>query len=106
MKKIIFVALCLVMVTMLCGCAEAISEEPINVDFIEAYSAVETKYEYKYDWYHGDYRMVPVIKTVYHPDEYRVQYRVTYDNGSTATVWRTVDRQIYEDALKILETEK
>ena len=27
-------------------------------------------------------------------------------NGSTATVWRTVDRQIYEDALKILETEK
>lgn len=103
MIKKYMVALIVFICLLLAGCAEKVSEIPIDTEYIEAYSAMESVYEYKYDWYHGDFVYLPILKQVHHPEEYKVQYEVTYSDGGTNTVWRTVDKETYEDALKQLE---
>lgn len=103
-KKVLAIAICLAMFcVILTGCAEAVSETPINTEYIEAYDAMETVYEYKYDWLHGEYKYLPVYKQVHHSEVYKVQYRVIYSDGSDTTIWKEVDRQTYEEALEIVE---
>lgn len=87
------------------GCAEVVSETPIDTDFIAAHDEVVTDYEYKYNAWKGEFVLVPVIKTVYKEDCYKVQYKITYSDGNSYTVWREVDRQTYEEALKVIESE-
>lgn len=104
--KLNIIIVCLVICTMmyaLIGCTEVVSEVPIDTEYIEAYSAMESVYEYRYDWYHGDFVYVPVLKQVHHSAEYKVQYKVTYSDGTTDTRWRTVDKATYEETLKQLE---
>ncbi len=84
------------------GCAEVISETPIDAEFIAAYDAMETIYEYKYDWYHGDFKLLPVYKQVHHAEVYKVQYQIIYSDGNSYTEWREVDKVTYEEAEKAL----
>lgn len=103
-KKILVITICVFMLcAILTGCAEVVSETPIDVEYIAAYDAMETVYEYKYDWINGKYRYFPVYKQVHHSASYKVQYKVVYSDGNEDTYWREVDRQIYEEALKIVE---
>lgn len=103
MIKKSIVGLIVIICFLLSGCTEKVSEIPIDTEYVEAYDAFETVYEYKYDWLHGDWRYLPVFKSVHHSEEYKVQYEVTYSDGSTNTYWCTVDKETYEDALKQLE---
>ncbi len=89
---IVSVLLCLV----LSGCMEVESEKPIAVQFIPAHSEVDTNYGYRYDLWSGDFKMMPKIETVWCEDAYKVQYEITYANGSNYTVWRTVDKATYD----------
>lgn len=87
------------------GCAEVknvVSETPIDTQFIPAHSEIQTDHEYKYNALKGEWVLLPVTKTVYVPDCYKVQYEVVYDNGKKETVWREVDKSIYEKAEKAL----
>lgn len=91
MKKLIAIILLSIMVATICAaCAEPITEvsrEPINARHTEAYEGIETEYEYQYDWWKGDFVLMPVMKTVRYPAKWEIQYRITYDNGETETEW-------------------
>lgn len=99
MKKIL-ITLCLVLtIVTLFGCAEVVSEKPIDTRYTAAYDAMETVYSYKYDWWHGDWRLLPEMKMVHHDEIYEVQYEIAYSNGNTRNEWRTVNKAEYEAAL-------
>lgn len=101
MKKIFITAICIALICIiLSGCTEIVSERAINTDYITAYDAMETVYEYKWDWWHGDFKYLPVYKMVHHNAVYKVQYEITYSDGSSETYWKEVDKTTYEDALK------
>lgn len=102
-KKVLTITICVIMLcAILTGCAEVVSETPIDTEYVAAYDAMETVYEYKYDWLHGDWKYLPVYKQVHHEAEYKVQYKIVYSDGSDTTTWRKVDKQTYEEVLKIL----
>ena len=84
------------------GCAEVISETPIDTEFITAHDEVVTDYEYKYNAWKGEFVLVPAIKTVHKEDCYKVQYKITYSDGSSYTEWREVDKVTFEDAEKAI----
>jgi hypothetical protein len=69
---------------------------------IKAYTEVVTDYEYKFDWLHGKYRLVPNTHTVKHKDEYKLMYRTIYDDLTGKTEWVTVSKAEY-DAYKAQE---
>lgn len=108
MKKLIAILTVTILLICLVGCEEpptVVSEKPIDTDFIAAHNTMETKYKYKYDWINGKYRLLPVYVEVSYPDTYKVQYEITYSDGSTETDWRKVDKPTYEKTLKDLGTE-
>ena len=103
MKKILIIMTCfIVLCTILTSCAEVVSETPIDTEYIAAYDAMETVYEYKYDWINGEYKYLPVYKQVHHSEVYKVQYKIVYSDGSETTSWRQVDKLTYEEACKIV----
>lgn len=103
MKKAISILMILILLISIVSCTKPkteVSEKPIHTDFISAHSAVTTEYEYQWDWWNGEYRLLPVYKEVRYPDTYKVQYEITYSDGSTKTEWREVDKPTYESVLK------
>ena len=99
MKKIL-ILLCLVLtLVVLVGCYEMVSEKPIDARYTAAYSAMETVYGYRYDWWHGDWMYLPELKMVHHDEKYEVQYEVVYSDGSEVKEWRTVGKEEYDTAL-------
>lgn len=104
MKKIAFVLCVILMITALVGCAEIVSERPIDVEYTAAYDSEEMEYSYKYDWVNGEFKYLPVgLKTIHHDAVYRVLYERTWSDGSVNTLWKTVTKEEYETALKRLE---
>lgn len=91
MKKVIAIIVLLVMVATICaGCGETpaeVSRVPVDVRYTEAFEGITTEYKYKYDWWKGDFVLVPVMKTVRHDAKWEIQYRITYDNGEEQTEW-------------------
>lgn len=88
MKKLI--AIVLLVATLLAGCAEPrteVSRVPVDVSYTEAYDAIETDYDYKYNVWEGEWQLVPVMKTVHHNAKWEIQYRIVYDNGTEKTEW-------------------
>ena len=105
LKILSCIIICTIMLVLV-GCTEVISETPIDTEYIAAYDAMETVYEYKFDVLHGDFKLLPVLKRVHHEEEFKVQYKIVYSNGDQNTVWRTVDKQTYEEALGEIENGK
>lgn len=85
------------------ACTEKVSETPIDTEYIAAYDAQEVVYEYKFDVTLGDFRLLPFYKQVHYDEVYKVQYRITYSDGTNYTEWRTVDKPEYDAARAVLE---
>lgn len=100
MRKTAFLICIALIVLIFTGCAEIVSEKPIDTEYIAAYDAMETVYGYKYDWLNGEFRYLPEYKMVHHAAEYKVQYERMWSDGSTDTYWATVSKAEYENALK------
>jgi hypothetical protein len=96
----------ILVVATFAGCAEVVSTKPIDTDYTAAYDAMETVYEYKYDWYHGDFKMLPVYKSVHHAAVYRVQYEDVYSDGKVYHRWQEVDKAEYDRAVKAIAERK
>ena len=108
MKRIFAILIVTLLLISTVSCTEpptAISEKPIDTDFIAAHSSMTTEYEYRWDWWNGEYRLLPVYKEVHYPDTYKVQYEITYSDGTTQTEWREVDKLTYGAVLKELGRE-
>lgn len=106
MKKIFIILCFLLTLVAFVGCYEMVSEKPIDTRYTAAYSAMETVYAYKYDWYHGDWMYLPELKMVQHDEKYEVQYEVAYSDGSVVKEWRTVSKAEYEATLSDIERDK
>lgn len=97
MKKLPHLAAALVLVAViLTGCASETKRTPIDCRYTAAYSAVETVYEYKYDYWNGEWRYLPEVKTVQHPESWEILYDVEYDDGSSQKQWVAVSQTDYE----------
>jgi len=97
MKKLLYLAAALaLMIVVLAGCAAEIKRTPIDCRYTEAYSAVETGYEYKYDYWNGEWRYLPEVKTVHHPESWEILYVIEYDDGSSQRQWIEVSQHDYE----------
>lgn len=103
LNKIIACIMMCVTLFALASCAEKISETPVDVEYIASYDAMETVYEYKYDWWNGEWRLLPNYKMVHHEEVYKVHYKVVYSNGDVLLEWKTVDKQTYEEAMRYIE---
>ena len=85
---IIFMTVAVSLMLTSCGDpATEVSRDPVDVRYTEAYTGIETDYVHKYDWYSGDWVLLPETKTVHHGAEWFIQYRITYDNGEQKTKW-------------------
>lgn len=97
MKKLIAIILLSVMAITLCACEDLteVSREPVDVRYTPPYEGVETKHDYVYDWWRGDFVLVPVVQTVHHQAKWEIQYKVTYSNGEERTVWDSCTESEY-----------
>ena len=102
MRKTVLLICTALIILLFTGCAEIVSEKPIDAEYIAAYDAMKTVYGYKYDWLNGEFRYLPEIKMVHHEEKFKVQYERLYSDGSTETYWVTVSKAEYEDALKAI----
>lgn len=68
-----------------CGdSAEIASKTPLDVRYTPQHQEFVTDYEYKYNWWTGDFELVPNMHTETIPDKYEVLYHIEYTDGSTA----------------------
>ena len=102
-KLLITAIACILIVSVFIGCAEVVSKTAINTEYIAAYDAMETVYEYKYDWYHGDWAYLPVYKNVHHQAEYKVQYLIVYADGTEDRTWYIVSKDEYDSAVQAIK---
>lgn len=108
MKKTI-ILICIVLIAVLlvgCEAREIVSTKPINTEYIAAYDAMETDYVYKYDFWNGEFKYLPEVKMVHHPEEWRVQYERVWSDGTKDTCWKTVSKSEYEKVLQEIENEQ
>lgn len=103
MKKVIrliFVGL-IILSTMiiLCACGSltksVVKKTAIDSRYKAAYTEVVTDYQHKYSWYHGDFKLVPNVHSVTHPESYEILYLIEYDDGTTCEQWQAVEHSIY-----------
>lgn len=101
MKRFIGAVLCLVLTVFplsACTPKTEVSREAIDHKYTAAYDSVETEYKHTYDVWKGEFVLVPYVHTVHHDAKYEIQYRITYDDGSTVTNWECVSKAEYERA--------
>jgi ABC-type uncharacterized transport system auxiliary subunit len=100
MKKTFLLIVLLVFI--LCGCAEAPkveNEEIIDARYTPSHEEIQTTQEYHFDiWGESWLKLMPNTHTVIVPDKYEIQYRRYWSDGKTDTEWREVPRDVYEEA--------
>ena len=96
-KALAIILIVLILLFVLCACSKAeAGREVIDWSYTAPYEGVETDYVYKYNLLKGEFVLVPEVKTVHHDAVYKILYRVTYEDGSTADVWEVVTAAEYE----------
>lgn len=93
--------------SVLTGCEqkEEVSRDVIDCRYTAAHDTIETDYDYKYDVWSDEFRLMPNTHTVHHDEEYEILYRVTYDDGTAADKWESVTRAEYRNAEKEINNE-
>ena len=81
---------------------EVVDKEPVAAKYEPPHYNAITEYEYQWDWWNGDYKLLPVIKNEYVEEKFFVQYAITYTDGSTEYVWNDVPQAIYYEIMREL----
>lgn len=89
---------------LLSGCTRKIEIQrvPVEVEHKDAYSSIETDVEYRYSIFEGRFVMIPITHTVDHPEQWKVLYEITYDDGAVKEKWIDVDYDTYRAAVENL----
>lgn len=100
MKKLLSILLCTVfMAYILSACGEkptVESSQAVEVKYTAACDKIETEMVYRYDWYNGDFVLLPDTHTIHYNEKYEVRYNITYSDDTTESEWREVDKDTYE----------
>lgn len=81
---------------------EVVNKEPVAVRYEPPHYNAVTEYEYQWDWWNGEYKLLPVVKNEYVEEKFFVQYAITYTDGSIEYVWNDVSQAIYYEIMKEL----
>lgn len=88
---------------VLCSCSDDAyiiqSKKAVDTRYTPAYDSVETDTKYEYNWYIGEFQLVPDTHTVKHNEKFEVRYNITYENGSTKAEWCEVDKETYNKVI-------
>ena len=75
---------------------EEMSRIVVDTQYIPSYQGIETTYEYTYDIFSEEgFKKVPNTHSKIYPDEYRLLYMVTYEDGTVTNEWVTVTKDEY-----------
>ena len=91
MKRFIILFFALI---MLCGCAKVVQKIPIDACEIPAHT--ETRVWYSTQKIANNTTIIPHIYHVDVPTEYRLCFRVVYDNDKTRVKWESVGKDEYD----------
>ncbi len=95
-KKVIAFLLLISFFSIFTGCgSQEVSREAVSTRYTARYTKTETEYRYVYNLASGDFRLMPYINTSFEDEKYEVQYKITYEDGSTSTVWQKVDKNTF-----------
>lgn len=110
MKKstiaVCIVVLLLLIIAVVTGSSSAkekveISRQVINYEYIEAHTEIETSYHYQFDILGEEsFKLMPDTHTVHYDPEYKLEYLITYEDGTTKTEWETVTENEYMKAVE------
>lgn len=105
--KLLAIAVAFVIITFsFTGCDDGVvpvSKTAIDTEYIAAYDAMETVYEYEYDYINGQFVLLPFLKNVHYPAVYRVEFEIVYSDGSVYHTWYEVNKAEYDNAVKAIE---
>lgn len=108
MKFIKRITLLLIVSTALfftaCESRKVASKTPTDARYTPARQEMVTDYEYKYNWWTGDFELVPNIHTQTLPEKYEVYYHIEYTNGDSADSWETVTKSEYDAVVLLLHS--
>lgn len=98
---VFFLAILMLLSIVSCGysASDEVRRTAIDRRYTAAYDSIETSYRYKYDFWGGDFVLVPDVKTVHHDEKYEVLYRITYKDGSERDSWETVGEKEWGAAI-------
>lgn len=108
LKKIIaLIAMCAALLSFTaCASKQEIGRELTDVRYTPSRQELVTTYDYKYNWWSGEFVLVPNTHTETMPEKYEVQYIITYDDETTESVWVECTKTEYETALAALGENK
>ncbi len=76
-----------------------VSRSVVDHEYIAGHSEVVTEYKYVPNLFGEEtFKLMPEVKTVHVDPEYRLQYCITYDDGTTETRWESVTKAEYTEA--------
>lgn len=105
-KLLVIVIAVITIAFTIMGCDDGVvpvSKTAINTEHIEAHDAMETVYEYEYDYINGKFVLLPFLKNVHYPAVYRVEFEIVYSDGSVYHTWYEVGKEEYDNAVKAIE---
>ena len=102
MKKIISLIIAAIFLITLVACEKKLeaSRDVIDCCYTPAHEEVVTEYEYKYDAWKGEYRLMPNTHTKKYNEKYELLYKITYDDGSSEEKWQEVTEKEYSEFKK------
>ena len=78
---------------------EVVDKEPVAAKYEPPHYDTATTYEYQWDWWNGEYKLLPVVNSEYIEEKFNVQYEIIYSDGSRDYVWETVPEVLYYEIL-------
>ena len=75
--------------------ASEIKRDVMNVKYTASYTIIETNFLYEVDVNSGNLTLLPYKSEQLVDEKYEVEYKITYEDGTTNTVWETVDKDTY-----------
>ena len=105
LKAITFCLLCAIVAICFTACDDRVVVDKVieDVRYTPQTQETVTDYEYKYNFWTGDFVLVPNVHTETVPEKYEVLYFVTYNNGDTSHCWEVVNKTEYDAAVDFLE---
>lgn len=97
-KLIAMVAVLLLILAVMTGCAKEVRRTQIDKRFIPAHSETQS-YVIMLPNGRGGMRAQPMVRTIHKPDSYQILYLIEYENGKTHEKWVTVSKETYKETV-------
>lgn len=105
-KRIIPFLIILFALLSFTGCTYSIEitgKTPTGARYTPQHQEMVTDYEYKFNWWTGEFELLPNIHTETYSEKYEILYHIEYSDGTTNDCWEEVTKFEYDVVVSILE---